>query len=92
MSAQSFLMMIPKGDEEKKPGQERYDDNADRSAGEQFEVKMIRTKEPRGTSTENTSTYLGRRRCIDLGHYKFHKKQIACHSLRAGLCNPESPL
>jgi hypothetical protein len=61
-------MVIAQSDEQKQPGQERDDDNADRRSGQQFEVKMLRAKEPRRTSADETSTNLGFRRYVDLSH------------------------
>ncbi len=46
--AQGFLMMVAEGDEQKKAGQERDDDDADRGSGEEFEMKMFRAEKPRG--------------------------------------------
>ena len=60
--------MIADRDEEKQPGQKGDDDNADRGPREEFEVKMFRAVQPRGSAAEDASTNrcgLGR---VDLSH------------------------
>ena len=75
MGAQCFLMMIAQGYEQEHAGEECNDDNADGCAGEQFEVEMLWTEKPSGTAADHASTDLAVGRCVDLGHYKFHKSK-----------------
>jgi hypothetical protein len=71
---QRLLMVIAQGNEEEKSGQERDDNNADGGSREQLEMKMFGAEEPRGASSEKTSTHVrywvGR---VDLRHYNGHK-------------------
>jgi hypothetical protein len=58
MRTQGFLVMIPKSDEKKEPGEKGNDHNSDGRPREELEMKMFRTKKPGGSSAKNASTYL----------------------------------
>src|SRR3954453_162898 len=75
MSAQRFLVMIAKGNEEEESGEESDDNDSDGCAGKQFEMKMPGTEKPGGTAANNVSTDLGFLRYVSFRHYKFHKSK-----------------
>jgi hypothetical protein len=75
MSAQGFLVMIAKGNEEEESGEESYDDDSDGCAGKEFEMKMPGAEKPGGTAANNVSTNLGFLGHVGFRHYKFHKSK-----------------
>ena len=47
MRAQRFLLMVPKRDEQKQTRKKCDDDDADRGAGQELEMKMLWAEKPR---------------------------------------------
>jgi hypothetical protein len=58
VGAQRFLMMIAQSYEKEQTGQKCNDDNSHGGAGQELEVKMLRAKKPRSTSSKNASANL----------------------------------
>ena len=75
VGAQRFLVMISESDEEKESGEKGDDNNSNRSAREQFEMKMPGAEKPGGAAADKASTNLGFLGYVGLRHYKFHKSK-----------------
>jgi hypothetical protein len=60
MRTQCRLMVIAQSYKKEQAGQKCDDDNANGGAGQELEMKMLRTKKPRSTSSKNPSAYLRR--------------------------------
>ena len=68
-------MMISQRNEEEQASEERDDNDADRSSGQEFEMKMSGTEKPGRTPTEKSTTNLSFLGYVDVSHYKRHKSK-----------------
>ena len=68
-------MMISQRNKEEQAGEERDDNDADRSSGQELEVKMSGTEKPGRAAAEKAPTNLSFLGYVDVSHYKRHKSK-----------------